>query len=52
MLLRNANLWFNILNEIDHWLPSKDLLYETCDNDTTNIVEGFFGELKILTDFQ
>lgn len=44
------NLLKTLLKEIDHWLPSKIDIYEHCDTDTTNRIEGFFGNLKTLTD--
>lgn len=45
-----VNLLITLLEEVDHWLPSMINIYNHCGNDTTNRVEGFFGNLKTMTD--
>lgn len=47
---KGVSLLTNLINDIDHWLPSMINMYDHCGNDTTNRVEGFFGNLKVLTD--
>ena len=42
----------NLLAEQDRWLHSKTHGNVNISNDTTNRVEGFFGNLKVLTDHE
>lgn len=47
---RGVHLLSNLIKEREHWMPSEIDSVEHFYNDSTNRVEGFFGNLKDMTD--